>query len=152
MNIYIAARFTEKEVVKTLMGTLEEDGHYVTHDWTSEEDIPANYPSDLPEYLGRVAYLQECAEKCVQGVLEADVVLVLNNATGAGLFVEVGLAIAYGKKIVVVNPEARDIPFWYLQEMSLVDTEEDALLEINSYFVDEVEPPLDDEFYEEDES
>lgn len=133
MKVYVAGRFTEKLRVRSVMDTLEADGHEITSDWTNEEDNPVNYRTDVSPEIARDFYMQECAEKCVQGVLDADVVLALNHPTAGGMFVEVGMAIAYGKKIIVVGPKVRDTPFWYLQGITHAETDEEAIFEVSSY-------------------
>lgn len=133
MKVYVAGRFTEKLRVSGVMDALRADGHEVTSDWTTEEDHPKNYAPNLSPEIGRQFYLQECADKCINGVMECDVLLALNNPTAAGMFVEVGLAIGYGKKIIVVDPQIRDTPFWYLQGVTHVESDDEALYEINMY-------------------
>lgn len=98
MNVYVIGKYEEKEVVRNAMGLLTQSGHKITHDWTLDDASGME-----GETLSR--YLNECAEKCVNGVIACDVVLFLVHPKCQGAHTEVGMAIAYGRPVYLVNHE-----------------------------------------------
>lgn len=95
MRVYVAGRFTKKEMVQATQALLVKAGHTITYDWTK---------NDAGGMLGelRLDYLAQCAQADEEGVKSADAILVLHDSTGRGLFVELGMALADRKKLVVV--------------------------------------------------
>jgi nucleoside 2-deoxyribosyltransferase len=97
MKVYVAAKFEEKELAKSMMDAVEEAGFTITHDWTAEAE-----PDAMPEDEAR-EYLIDCARKDMSGVCRADVLIVAPHIRGKGLFVEMGMALALGIPIIVIN-------------------------------------------------
>ena len=94
MRIYCAAKYEERErLVPEVYAKLREAGHVITHDWTgeSDENIP---PRELD------AYHAACAADDIDGVMRADVLVLLPHERGKGLYVELG--IAFARKIPVI--------------------------------------------------
>lgn len=87
MKIYIAARFTSKEIAKIVREALTALGHEVTSTWL-DGDEPTT---------------RETAEKDFRDIDRADALLFLSmNVDGAkGAYVEVGYALAKGKPVLV---------------------------------------------------
>ena len=96
MRIYVASKFENTRAVRDVYEVLKEDGHVITHDWTGEN--ADGLTGDAKE-----AYLQGCADKDVEGVLSADAFVLLNHVNMAGGFTELGMALAAGKFIVVLD-------------------------------------------------
>jgi len=96
VKIYVASKFENSPAVREAHAALRDDGHVITHDWTSE---------NAEALAGKAleAYLQGCAEKDVEGVLTCDALLLLNHQLMAGGFAEFGMAIAANKFIVVID-------------------------------------------------
>ena len=120
MKIYVAAKFEEKELVRGVHGRLAKMGHEVTHDWTKE---------DLGKRTGVSAYsyLREAAIHDVEGVRNAQLLFLINHPQGFGLMVELGVAIGFDIPTIVVNPGARETPFFYMHNIVCVDTVEEGL-------------------------
>lgn len=112
MRIYVAGKFEEKARVRDVMSRLQAAGHEITHDWTNED--ASSYAGDaLNQYLG------ECADLSYYGVMAADAVLVLDHPRGRGTLVELGLALAWGKAVFLVeNPENVPCVFFHLDGVS----------------------------------
>jgi hypothetical protein len=110
VKIYVASSFDRKVDVKRVQAKLIEMGHTISHDWTFEST--ENRPIDQME-----TYLQRCAYDDWSGVVNADVLLLLNDPKGFGAMVELGMGIAYGKRIMVVEPHQRDCIFFKTVEV-----------------------------------
>lgn len=120
MKIYVAAKFEEAPRVQKLYKILRERGHEITHDWTTE---------DASKYSGAdlAAYKAECAYNDYLGVKHCDLCLVLNHDKLYGGAAEMGMAIAWNKKIVVVGESIRENIFFHLKNMIKPKSTEAAL-------------------------
>jgi hypothetical protein len=86
MLIYVASKFENSKSVREAHAALREDGHTITHDWTSEN--ATGKTGEELEY-----YLEDCARKDLHGVIEANGMLLLNHQLMAGGFSEFGMAL-----------------------------------------------------------
>jgi len=86
MQVYVPAKFSDKERVKTVYGLLKERGHSITHEWVHNKP---SYPFDVdPEFTSK------CVAEDFAGVLAADVFILLSNAEQSmGASGELGAAI-----------------------------------------------------------
>jgi len=127
-RVYVAGKFEEIEAVRKAQAALRAAGHEITHDWTGEN------PGDRKgEELQD--FLKDCAVGDYQGVLHADVVLLLNHERAFGAMVETGLAIAWGRTVYVVGAGIRDNIFFHLPDdmgIRLCDSMEDAVAAITA--------------------
>jgi hypothetical protein len=97
MKVYVAAKYEERHLlVKPLLAVLRVAGHEITHDWTNEDDAGLAEP-DLS------AYHALCARDDLRGASECDVLVLLPHEKGRGLWVEVGCALAMGRRVLVVG-------------------------------------------------
>lgn len=119
MRVYVAAKFEEKDRVRQMIGVLRNMGHQITHDWTLEE---TQFDSSKHENL---PYYKKCAEGDAQGVMTADVFIILTSTSGKGLYVEMGMAAAKGLPIIAVGPHFNSI-FYELPNVTKVQTIEAA--------------------------
>jgi hypothetical protein len=115
MKIYVAGRWTRKPEVRAAQAALRAQGRFITHDWTEAED-PA------PEWTEAQTrgYLADQARADIEGVMDADTVVLLHDDTGRGLFVELGAALAYEpKRVIVVGADLHDgaCVFYFLPEV-----------------------------------
>lgn len=102
MRLYVASKFENTKAVREAYAALREDGHEITHDWTSEN--AEGLEGDVLE-----AYLSACAEKDATGVLTGQGLLLINHKRGCGMFSELGIAIAMhilGARICIVVIDA----------------------------------------------
>ncbi len=92
MTFYISSRLNNIEQVRYVANHLRSKGWTHTYDWTfydlSSEDIPTS--------------LRTIAEKECNGVQAADIVIVL-TPQGRGTHIELGMAIALGKKVYIYH-------------------------------------------------
>jgi nucleoside 2-deoxyribosyltransferase len=96
MKIYIASKLENFENVHALRDCLRENGHEITYDWTLHG----------PVYGSGLARVREVAEAEAQGVLAADIVIVVWPG-GRGTHVEMGMAIAARKVVIFVSGDER---------------------------------------------
>lgn len=97
MRIYLAGKWVDKAEIRKVMDDLEAKGHTITHDWTSYETSDER----TPEYLGN------CAHNDIEGVRNAELVIVLMTDPKypyRGSFTEIGAACALGKPVRIVCP------------------------------------------------
>ena len=92
MTFYISSRLNNIEQVRYVANRLKSKGWMHTCDWTlyglSSEDIPTSL---------RMVAQNEC-----KGVQAADIVIVL-TPQGRGTHIELGMAIALGKKVYIYH-------------------------------------------------
>lgn len=89
MKFYIASRLNNVDQVRHVASLLKGNGWTHTYDWT-DFDLPADDTNDL-----RVIGEREYA-----GVQAADVLIVL-TPQGRGTHIEMGMAIALGKRVYI---------------------------------------------------
>jgi nucleoside 2-deoxyribosyltransferase len=109
VRIYIAAPYPTRDEAMALMRKLEALGHTVTSRWLKA-------PDELDD---------DSARKDLADVAEADVLLAVNDAEWAnsgtgGRHVELGYALALGKRVVLVG--ARSNIFHYLTSVHVVES------------------------------
>lgn len=103
MKIYLAGKWTEKELFKKYMNDIEHIGHTITHDWTSFEADLNNSKKSM-------------ADHDIKGVMTADAYISYMNDVDysyRGTFTELGVALAIQRtnphyKIYVVCPSYFD--------------------------------------------
>lgn len=126
LRVYVATKFENQEIVRKAFELLRSAGHEITHDWTTEVvgDRTGEY---------RKIFLEECAIKDCNGVADADVILVINYPGGCGMFTELGLGLAYGALIVVVDGDKPPYNIFYnLPEVTHANSLEHAIEIINA--------------------
>lgn len=116
MKYYISAPYPCRDDAIEVMHKLEALGHTITSRWLKSPDELAD----------------EHARKDLADVAEADVLLALNyagweNKGTGGRHVELGYAIALGKRIVLVG--ARSNIFHYLSDVMVVANIEEWVIE-----------------------
>ena len=114
MKFYIASRVKNVEAVRCLAGKLKAAGWMHTYDWTV--DGPAEEVS--------IDWLKEIGPKEVDGVKDADIVIVL-TPQGGGTHTELGMAIALNKKIYICHSDDtyfrcddNTSPFYWLPQIN----------------------------------
>jgi nucleoside 2-deoxyribosyltransferase len=89
-KFYIASRLENAETVRVLAKLLEERGWSLTYDWTKLGPV-------------RDDRLPDVAKAEITGVEWADVLILLLPG-GRGAHVELGIALARGKKVLITSP------------------------------------------------
>ncbi len=86
MKIYIATRFERREEVSKLFQILKENGHEVSGDWTTHKPIK-------PFFEENKELSEEYSIEDIEAVKDSDVFILLSDAGGTGMYVELGVAI-----------------------------------------------------------
>jgi nucleoside 2-deoxyribosyltransferase len=95
LKIYLAGVWTNRAEMPAYAKTLENLGHEITHKWWLTEAGP--YETRTLESKQANALLD------VNGVVEADLLLLINSAKSEGKAVEQGIAIGLGIPIIAVG-------------------------------------------------
>lgn len=115
MRIYVASKFQNKVNVKKLQNLLVLAGHEITLDWTAHDD---SHLKGNEKYL----YHMECAVECKRAVESADLLIFLaDKRRMAGAFVELGMAIGFGKPILLIGALGKEIQECIFFEMPPVE-------------------------------
>lgn len=119
MKIYVAASSKEIPRARAVMDALEKVGHTITHDWTTSVDM---YRDDVTE-----SQLTVCAIDDYYGVVWADCLLLLAPMTpSTGSWVELGLALAANKRVIVAGGNAKQCIFFSHPDVEWFPTDERA--------------------------
>lgn len=94
-SFYISSRLENHELVRKIRDELTAEGHTITHDWTI-----------LGPVRGDVEKIAAVAREEVEGVAKADVFIMLLPG-GRGAHVELGIALAHRKSILIWSPDAK---------------------------------------------
>lgn len=103
MKVYLAARYSRRNQMRDLAAELKQMGYAITSRWLETDWV--NRPNDSsaapPEYREKYAVVD------MEDVAAADVVISFTEAPGdgsrGGRHVEFGLAVAWGKRLIVVG-------------------------------------------------
>ena len=95
MKFFVSGKFGTEEEAKATMRALQDAGHQITLDWTAFGDLR---PYDQNSSASREAAIAE-----THGVREADVLVLMANDKGVGMYVELGIAISLGIPIRVIT-------------------------------------------------
>ena len=130
MKIYVSAKFSDKERVKDVYTHLKALGHTITHEWVHNKQ---SFPFDVdPEFTSK------CAAEDFNGVLAADVFILLSNAEhsmGASgeLGAAIGAFVTSGKpNVYVVGPHFNtNFCFWH-PVVRRIETFEEVIRELSA--------------------
>lgn len=121
MNFYVASSFQNKQVVNEVSQHLNQHGWYLTYDWTENERAVSLVD------LQKIGMLEKHA------IANSDIVVVILPG-GKGSHIELGLAIAWGKKVFLYSPdlEALDMhttsTFYHLPEVQICEGSVEELI------------------------
>ena len=132
-KVYIAAPWAIRGDMEEIAQKLEAKGHTITHRWWEAENVPES-DRDAP-FMRKMAVLDG------QGVIDADVMLLINSAKSEGKAVEQGIALSYGLPIIVVGRrgEISKNVFHYLLNYLWYDDLESAIEKVGNVVIKEVE-------------
>lgn len=121
MKIYLAARYSRAVEMQQVRDWLAERGHEVTSRWIDHHggkylgSFTVEQLNDDPEYCAHIARVD------LNDLAAADVVISFTGRGGkGGRHVEFGLAVARGKRLIVVGP--REHVFHTLSEVHHFET------------------------------
>lgn len=127
MKIYLAGPWIERQTMPQYADAIRRAGHTITHEWWK-------YDGEGEDKEDR-AFLEECAKKDRDGVYNCDAVICINTAKSEGKAVEQGLAIAYGRPIILVTPNEKPSSniFHYLHNYKHVKSLAEAINALKGY-------------------
>lgn len=104
MEIYLAARFSRAAEMRDVRDFLHEKGHHVTSRWIDLRE--GDYPEYTTETLNSDPELfASYADTDIEDVQAADILVSFTGQGGkGGRHVEFGLALAQGKRLILVGP------------------------------------------------
>lgn len=125
-KVYVAAKFERQEDVRKIYDILRSKGFEISHDWTNHINLP-DFRQNIP--LG-----QQYAEEDINGILNADIFIMLPLGTTVGANDELGTAVLgkrfFGKpsQIYIIEEEGvRFGPFYVQKEITLKKNLEEVL-------------------------
>lgn len=150
MKIYVAGKWSERDKIKSIMEMFESRGHTITCDWTKHiapEKITNAHDKGLftkkYDWSKNEDWAQNghktYAEEDLEGVRSCDVLVAYMPTPDIfykGAWVEIGIAIALNKKIIIIGKEVFSV-FLSLQNIKVVDLKEDAFLIIDRMHYEE---------------
>lgn len=130
MNVYIAAPWKDRVTMPDVAAQLENAGHTITHKWWLTEnggDVPVRGDD-------RTTFMSEMANQDFDGVMSADIVVLINSCKSEGKSVEQGIALAFDKDIIAVGKrgEFSNNVFHYMDNYIWVDSVEEAIKELDN--------------------
>ncbi len=135
MNVFVSGRIDDIESVREVMRKIVASGHKITHDWTRTD----TFLGGAVDKLNNIAESGLRASKDIQGVLDADVyLLVSSNATlGKGMYVELGAALAAHQllnkiQVYIIGPMNHLSVFYLHPAVIHKDTIEEVLAHLKS--------------------
>jgi nucleoside 2-deoxyribosyltransferase len=125
MKIYLAAAFAQKDEVAQRAAEVVALGHSITHDWFNDPPLPGNGID--------VTTKEECKRRAradLHGISKANLIVVLAGLSyTGGKHVEVGYAMATGKRIALVG-KPENVFHWLIGEQ--YDTWEQFVAELRA--------------------
>lgn len=96
MRIYVAAKYEDRDFVRSLYRTLESKGHEITCDWTDHDIYPEDAPNNQKAYF---------AVDDINGVRECDLLIAvfLWERHQRGALIEIGAALGLGKPVAIIG-------------------------------------------------
>jgi nucleoside 2-deoxyribosyltransferase len=94
MRFFVSGKFGAEKKAKEAMRALQNVGHEITLDWTKFGDLR---PYDRNSSTSREAAIAEA-----KGIREADVLVIMADSEGVGMYIELGIAIGLEIPIRVI--------------------------------------------------
>jgi nucleoside 2-deoxyribosyltransferase len=118
MKFFVSGKVGNESDAQQLMSLLRQAGHEITFDWTT---IAHLRPYDQNAKASREAALLE-----TRGVKQADVLIIIANDMGIGMFVELGIAIGAGipVRVVTTSKDSRTMFFHHPLVKQVTDINE----------------------------
>lgn len=123
LKIYVASRFERQTELRGYAKELRAAGHTVTSRWLLEE---TDEVGNKPGVWQHNPALRTFAQIDLEDINAADVFMVFTHEglSRGGMHVEFGYALAFGKRLVVIGPQAT--LFHFLPNVNHFDTWEEA--------------------------
>lgn len=119
MRVYVAGRTNNLDEVRAVQDVVRASAGVITHDWTQVVEEVGNYRDEgtEPPHPG---FLRICANQDRDGVLNADLVVVVCSRGLNGTLIEMGMALAWKKPVWVINEPERESVFFYMDDVERV--------------------------------
>lgn len=120
MRVYVAGSMYSPGIdhVRSIQGALRTSRHEITYDWTAQ---PISDTGDANER-------RNLAEAERTGVLEADLLILLDHNRPRGALIEMGMALGTGKDAWVLVEDGRSPSlFYHLPNCTIIASPEDLL-------------------------
>lgn len=95
MKFYFASRFRNKEKLLSTAKILMQNKHKIVSSWL--------YTGSLKPYEENREHSRKMAAKIVKEIKSCDAFVLLSDRAGTDMFIEFGLAVAFGKKIFIIG-------------------------------------------------
>lgn len=118
MKVFVSGKIGSQGEVEYLMESLRGRGHEITFDWTTIEHLR---PYEDNEEASEAAAVKETA-----GVASADVLILVSHQRGVGMFVELGVALALEKPVIVVTSGTPRTMFFFHPLVERVSTTDEV--------------------------
>lgn len=105
------------------MDAIESRGHEITADWTKHKPLES-YPDNAQISM-------EYAAEDLKGVRNCDAFIMVSDPEGTGIYIELGAAIALGKKVFMIGPHTSHSVFFLLPQIKIVENLEEVFKELN---------------------
>ena len=128
MLVYLAAPWVDKQQAQEVADILGRQGHCITTRWWEHRDVPGYRTGN--ETRDELAELAEQAQLDLDGVLGADVFVLLNSQVSEGKAVETGVALCSGMPIIVLGK--RSNLFHYCDMVEMVNDIDQLLMTLDS--------------------
>jgi len=123
MKVYVAGSTKDRERVREVMDVIQEAGHTLTFNWLGPEgEIRASWKED-PERA------REIAQSEIQGVRDAEVVVLVLHDKILGAAIETGAAMMSETPVIVFGNH-RESVFWYLPNVIQIEDSLKQLVEL----------------------
>lgn len=119
-KVYLAGPWDDRAMMPSIAKLFEDAGFEITHKWWEHEKPAGDNKVPDPNFA------RICAVQDYNGVCNADVLVLLNSSYSEGKAVELGLAMAWSKPIVVIGREKRNV-FLSMGLVHTVDFPHEAL-------------------------
>lgn len=116
MRVYISGAVDDVQRIRKLIQAVRGAGHEITLDWTQ-------LSTQLP-YLQHVVANRPLAETLCNAVARCDVLVFVDHSAARGALVELGLALAHQKRIIVCG-NILDSIFYTLPLVEVVQSDTD---------------------------
>ena len=120
MRIYVAGSMYDPGImeVRFVQERLRACGHTITYDWTAQPISETGAPDER----------RELAEAERDGVLSADLLILLDHNRPRGALIETGMALGTGKEaLVLLEPGRSPSLFYHLPNCTIIASRDDLL-------------------------
>lgn len=100
MKWYFASRTRHQKALRKVVQFLEDKDEKVTSEWLHNEILDVSYVDNLEE-------TQSFAKEITSSLLETDVFVMISDAAGTDMFIELGVCLGLGKKTYIVGEHSK---------------------------------------------